>query len=100
MSFVDKKLKCKDCSQEFVFTAGEQAFYQEKGFQNEPTRCRDCREARKRERNMGRSRGNGHPRQLYKVICAECGVETEVPFQPRGDRPVYCRECFVAKKVM
>ncbi len=97
MPFVDKTLKCKDCDQEFVFTAGEQAFYEEKGFQNEPTRCRDCRGARKRERNTGSFRGNGQTRQLYAVICAECGAETQVPFQPRGDRPVYCCDCFQAR---
>ncbi|HHW09455.1 MAG TPA: zinc-binding protein [Firmicutes bacterium] len=92
MPFTDKTLKCKDCGQEFVFTAGEQSFYQEKGFQNEPSRCRECRDSRKRERE------SGAPRQLYDVTCADCGVQTQVPFQPRGDRPVYCRECFAARK--
>ncbi len=97
MSLTDKTLKCRDCGQEFIFTAGEQSFYQEKGFQNEPSRCRDCRDARKRERESG---GSGQGRQLYKVVCAQCGMETEVPFQPRGDRPVYCRECFQNRRAM
>jgi CxxC-x17-CxxC domain-containing protein len=100
VSFVDRTLKCRDCGQEFVFTAGEQAFYEEKGFQNEPTRCRECRDLRKRDRDTGGSRGNGQARQLYTVVCADCGAETEVPFQPRGDRPVYCRDCFAARKAM
>lgn len=97
MSLTDKTLKCRECGQDFVFTVGEQTFYLEKGFQNEPSRCRDCRDARKREREMG---GSGQSRQMYKVICAECGTETEVPFHPRGDRPVYCRECFQNHKAM
>ncbi|MFA7175409.1 MAG: CxxC-x17-CxxC domain-containing protein, partial [Kiritimatiellia bacterium] len=67
------------------------------GFQNEPSRCRDCRDNRKRERESG---GSGQSRQLFKVTCAQCGVETEVPFQPRGDRPVYCRECFQSQKAI
>lgn len=106
MAFTDKVLKCRDCGVEFVFTVGEQAFYAEKGFTNEPTRCRDCRTARKRDRG-GDSRSqesgfsNARPtvqRRMYKAVCAECGTETEVPFQPRGDRPVYCRECFAAQR--
>jgi len=101
MPFQDKTLKCRDCGQEFVFTAGEQEFYQEKGFQNEPSRCRDCRESRKRDRETGTgSRGNGRGRQSFAVVCADCGAQTEVPFQPRGDRPVYCRECFAARRAI
>lgn len=87
MAFQDRVLKCKDCGQDFVFTAGEQEFYAEKGFQNEPTRCRSCRSAR-------RQSAGGGGRQMYTAVCADCGVETQVPFQPRLDRPVYCRECF------
>ncbi|HHY45702.1 MAG TPA: zinc-binding protein [Firmicutes bacterium] len=88
MEFKDKVLKCRDCGAEFVFTAGEQEFYAEKGFQNEPTRCRDCRAAKKR------ARGEGGPREMYTVTCSACGRETQVPFKPRNDRPVYCKECF------
>ena len=91
MEFKDKVLTCRDCGAEFVFTAGEQEFYAEKGFQHEPVRCRDCRMARKRQRNDG-------PREMYTVTCSACGKEAEVPFRPREDRPVYCRECFEAQK--
>ncbi|HWQ89042.1 MAG TPA: zinc-ribbon domain containing protein [Desulfitobacteriaceae bacterium] len=89
MAFQDKDLVCKDCGVTFVFTAGEQEFYAEKGFENEPLRCRDCRNARKANRGM-----EGRPREMFTVICADCGVETQVPFQPTSDRPVYCRECY------
>ncbi len=118
----DELLVCRDCEQSFVFTAGEQAFYAERGF-NKPTRCTSCRAQRRSERNAevlavqesgggggyasaggdfgggyggrgGGERGFGGPRQLFPAVCAECGKETEVPFQPRGDRPVYCRDCF------
>lgn len=100
MAFVDKTLVCRDCGAEFVFTAGEQAFYAEKGFANEPTRCRTCRAQRKRTGDgTARSTGSGRgPRQMFTVVCSSCGVETEVPFQPRGDRPVYCRDCFAAQR--
>lgn len=90
MAFVDKKLKCRDCNVEFVFTAGEQEFYASKGFGNEPTRCRDCRSARKNEPRRGQ--------ELHSVVCAECGVQTQVPFRPRDSRPVYCRDCFAAQR--
>ena len=92
MAFEDKTLVCKECGKEFTFTAGEQEFYAEKGFENEPARCRDCRDKRRR------SRDGGEQRQMFKVTCADCGKETEVPFQPRGDKPVYCRECFQAQQ--
>ena len=89
--YQDKTLVCRDCGNEFVFTAGEQEFYAEKGFQNEPTRCRECRQARKATRNNGNA-----PREMHDAICANCGAETKVPFLPREDRPVYCSECFAA----
>ena len=91
--YEDKTLVCKDCGAEFVFTAGEQEFYAEKGFQNEPTRCKACRQARKA------SRAAGAPRQMYDAVCAECGKPTQVPFEPKEDRPVYCSECFAARRV-
>jgi len=90
MAFVDKEIVCKDCGATFIFTAGEQEFYAQKGFENEPQRCRECRNARKAARNGGESR----PREMYTVICADCGLETQVPFQPKLDRPVYCRDCY------
>ena len=90
--FEDKTLVCRDCGNEFVFTSGEQAFYAEKGFQNEPTRCKSCRDARKS------SRGNGEAREMYETTCAECGNPTRVPFIPKNDRPIYCSECFAARR--
>ena len=84
--FEDKTLVCKDCGNEFVFTAGEQEFYAEKGFQNEPVRCKDCRSNRKNTRNS--------EREMYDAVCADCGAPTKIPFQPRNDRPVYCSACF------
>jgi len=88
----DKTLICKECNREFVFTENEQAFYKEKGFENEPQRCPDCRAARKQR---GRSSARTE-REMYPAICAECGKETMVPFKPTGERPVYCRDCFMA----
>ena len=90
MEFQDKTLACKECGADFVFTAGEQEFYAEKGFQNEPQRCKDCRTNRKAS-----LRGN---RELYNATCASCGAEAKVPFQPREDRPVYCSECYAKMK--
>ena len=84
MAFEDRTLTCKECGKEFVFSASEQEFYAEKGFQNDPARCFECRQARKRQRNN---------REMFTVLCAECGCETQVPFKPTEDRPVYCREC-------
>lgn len=89
--FSDKILVCKECGREFEFTASEQEFYAEKGFTNEPGRCPECRSARKNRNTGGFSR---QPREMFPAICATCGKETTVPFQPSGDRPVYCRDCF------
>lgn len=97
----DKTLTCRDCGQEFVFTTGEQEFYATRGFQNEPSRCPACRSARKAQNDGGGSRmGSGprQPREMHTVTCAECGKETQVPFKPSGDRPVYCQDCFQTKK--
>lgn len=99
MSFEDKTLQCADCGQQFTFTAGEQEFYATRGFQNEPKRCPDCRRSRKNQRS-GDTGGGGYraPRQMYRVVCAQCGAECEVPFEPRGDRPVYCSDCYSKTK--
>ncbi|MBR2987131.1 MAG: zinc-ribbon domain containing protein [Clostridia bacterium] len=88
--YQDITLKCKDCGEDFVFTAGEQEFYAEKGFQNQPQRCKACRDARK---NAGKA-----PREMFETVCANCGKTAKVPFQPNSDRPVYCSECFAAMK--
>ncbi|NPV27410.1 MAG: zinc-binding protein [Firmicutes bacterium] len=90
--FQDKYLTCKDCGNEFLFSAAEQEFYAEKGFTNEPGRCPACRQARK-QRSAGSTRSrNERPR--YRAICASCGQETTVPFEPTAGRPIYCRDCF------
>jgi CxxC-x17-CxxC domain-containing protein len=90
----DKTLTCSDCGQKFTFTASEQEFYAQKGF-NDPSRCPSCRAARKAARDSGSSYGGGSgTRQMYPAVCAQCGKQTEVPFQPRGDRPVYCSDCY------
>lgn len=115
----DRSLTCRDCGQEFVFTLGEQEFYQQRGF-SEPQRCPTCRQARKTQRNGGASSGGGYasggyssgggggygnesgfssaPRQLYPATCSECGQQTEVPFNPSPGKPVYCRECFSSRR--
>ncbi len=95
MSFTDRELQCADCGSTFTFTIGEQEFYATKGFTNDPKRCPDCRSTRKADRS---GYGGGRQRRMYTVVCAQCGVETEVPFEPREDRPVYCRDCYSANK--
>lgn len=92
MSFEDKTLTCADCGSEFTFTAEEQEFFQSKGYTNEPKRCLTCRQSRKAERYG--SGGGYRPRQMFPAVCAECGKDTEVPFEPREGRPVYCSDCF------
>ena len=105
MAFADKPLTCRECGTEFLFTAGEQEFYQQKGFTNEPGRCPTCRAARRSPMRGGSSmmgyesegdlggyqRG---PREMHETVCASCGGTARVPFIPRGDRPVYCSNCF------
>ena len=103
MSFQDKSIQCSDCGTNFTFSAEEQEFFQSKGYTNEPKRCPSCRQARKSQRYGNSGYGNSgygnsgygsRPRQMFPAVCAECGKETEVPFEPRGDRPVYCSDCY------
>jgi CxxC-x17-CxxC domain-containing protein len=106
----DRTLTCRDCGQTFTFTAGEQAFYAERGY-SEPQRCSACRAARKAQRNDGGySSGGGYggggyssgggggyssgPREMHDAVCSACGKATRVPFAPTPGKPVYCRECF------
>lgn len=88
--FEDKSIACKECGEDFLFSAGEQEFYAEHGFENEPHRCKPCRDARKKA-----IRAN---RQMFESTCADCGGVAKVPFKPREDRPVYCSECFAVIK--
>ena len=107
----DTTLTCRDCGQPFTFTSGEQDFYASRGF-SEPSRCPDCRAARKAERGGGGGGGYGSyttatggygaaraPRQMYSATCSNCGNEAQVPFQPSGDKPVYCSDCFQQRGV-
>src|SRR5690348_14178855 len=89
VAYQDRTLTCRDCGAEFVFTAGEQDFYAQKGFEHEPTRCAACRQARKRDR--GSQTGE---RAMYDAVCTQCGAATQVPFSPRPDKPVYCPDCY------
>jgi CxxC-x17-CxxC domain-containing protein len=91
LKFADRTLKCRDCSESFIWTAGEQAFFREKGLQNIPVRCPECRAARKIEMGV-------RPRVEHQVICASCGAHTTVPFVPRQGRPVYCGPCYSQMK--
>lgn len=87
MPFTDKTLVCRECGAQFVFTVGEQEFYLSRGLMNEPARCPECRSSRRQSRAGG-------TREMFKVTCASCGNEAQVPFQPRLDKPVYCNDCF------
>ncbi len=91
VGFEDKVLNCRDCGREFVFTAGEQEFYQSRGLMHEPRRCPNCRAARRSDGPGASSRSS---REMHDVICASCGRPTQVPFLPTGSRPVYCQDCF------
>ena len=102
MSFQDKSIQCSDCGATFTFGAEEQEFFQTKGFTNEPKRCPSCRAAKKQSMSGGGGYGGGSgssgygsgPRKMFPVKCATCGKDTEVPFEPRGDKPVYCSDCY------
>ena len=100
--YQDQTLTCRDCGKEFTWTASEQEFYASKGFQNAPVRCPACRQAKKaRMGDNGNHRGGGFgggPRQSFNITCANCGKQDTVPFQPKGDRPVLCRDCFRDKR--
>ncbi len=91
MALADKTLTCRECGAAFIWTAGEQEFYQRRGLVNEPARCPQCRAQRRRARG---DQEQGGARPMYPAVCAQCGAETQVPFQPRLGRPVYCSNCF------
>ena len=93
MEYTDKTLTCSDCSTAFTFSASEQEFFASKGFVNEPGRCPDCRAARKQQRG-GYDSGYRQQRQMYPAVCASCGKDCQVPFEPRNGRPVYCSDCY------
>ena len=122
-TYADKTLTCRDCAKEFNFTAAEQESFVQRGFNNDPSRCNECRAARKSQRGdsgesdrgyseRGGSREGGNfrdggyrdggyaraPRQMFSAICSECGQTAQVPFQPREDKPVYCSSCFETRR--
>jgi len=96
--YTDEMLTCVDCGRQFPFTAGEQEFFAMKGFTNKPSRCTDCRAARKSGRTSNGGGGRGGAREMFAATCTQCGGVAEVPFQPRGDKPVYCRDCFATRR--
>lgn len=90
MEFTDRVLKCVDCGAEFVFTAGEQQFFYDKQFKNDPKRCKQCK--------AKHARGGSRERTETRINCSRCGEETTVPFKPTQGRPVLCRSCFQQQK--
>jgi CxxC-x17-CxxC domain-containing protein len=127
MDFQDRPLQCLDCKNEFIFTAGEQEFYDRKGFKEIPKRCKPCRDQRKTRRGdsganyapngngngsanaNGNGGGNGYAggdgnrpprgnREMFDATCAACGAPARVPFRPAAGRPVYCRDCYTSRQ--
>lgn len=95
--YADKTLTCADCGTPFTFSAEDQEYHAQRGFTNEPKRCPTCRAARRAERGSQPYAGSAE-RELFVTTCSQCGKEARVPFQPRGDKPVYCSDCFRASK--
>jgi len=83
--YQDKTLNCEQCGKEFIHSARDQEFYKEKGYQNLPKRCPECRRQRRQQRRT---------RQMHDAVCSDCGAQTQVPFEPNPEKPVYCDECF------
>ncbi len=98
--YTDESLNCVECNAPFAFTSGEQEFFASKGFTNKPNRCPSCRAARKANggRSGGASSGDRPQREMFSAQCSQCGKEARVPFQPSGDKPVYCRDCFQSRQ--
>ncbi|MEQ1606854.1 MAG: zinc-ribbon domain containing protein [Pyrinomonadaceae bacterium] len=92
----DTNILCIDCTQEFVWTAGEQLFYRDKQLLNPPKRCKDCKKAKnQRLEAIELARTTGKRQRIeVRAECANCAVVTTVPFYPCQGRPVYCRDCF------
>ncbi len=94
MAYTERTLSCRDCGRSFPFTVEEQEFFAQKGFTNDPVRCPECRAAKRAERGESRGGYGREPREMFSVVCARCGKDAQVPFQPRGDKPVYCSDCY------
>ena len=86
--YQDEKLICEDCGSEFIFTAGEQEFFYERGLKNKPKRCPECRKNRRQKSR----------KKMVEVTCSKCGCKTKVPFKPIEGKPVYCKDCYAAEK--
>ncbi len=102
MAYEDKTLECVDCGASFTFDSGEQEFFATMGYTNDPKRCPNCRAAKKQQcggsSGGGDSYGHQRQREMYPAVCASCGKDTQVPFEPRDDRPVYCNDCFAKNR--
>ena len=92
-NFVDQDLQCVECGQTFIFSGEDQEFYQQKNY-SAPKRCPQCRANRKANSSRGPRGGGRQNKPRYQAICAACGIETTVPFEPKSDRPVYCSDCY------
>ena len=97
MAYEDRNLTCVECNSEFVFSADDQQYHAERGYED-PKRCSSCRQAKRAGGGGGGGYGGGGSRQMYDAVCADCGSDCQVPFQPRQDRPVYCSDCFSKHK--
>ena len=95
--FQDKSIRCIDCNRDFVWTAGEQAFFRDKNLQNPPKRCKECKQAKnERLAAIANAQASGIKQRIeVTVACARCGEVTTVPFYPSQGRPVFCRSCFL-----
>lgn len=99
LSYADKTLTCRDCGQPFTFTVSEQQFFSERGFQNDPSRCPECRSSR-RANSSDRPSGNMNGRrEMTEVTCSSCGKPAQVPFKPTEGRPVYCSDCYTRERL-
>jgi len=94
VDFEDKFIECSDCGNTFTFSVKDQELFHSKGYTHAPKRCPSCRQARKTERYGNSGSGYRSSRQMFPAVCAECGKDTQVPFEPRGDKPVYCSDCY------
>jgi CxxC-x17-CxxC domain-containing protein len=97
--YQDKMLHCRACGERFVWTVGEQAFYAAKNLANQPGRCPACRAAARAARESGGTIPGARPREFFPAVCDRCGMQTQVPFSPRNDRPVYCSSCYDAVRL-
>jgi CxxC-x17-CxxC domain-containing protein len=99
LNYTDRTLTCAQCGNDFTFTADDQQFHAGRGYQD-PKRCPTCRAERRNSQGGGSSYGGSSggydrpQRQMFSATCARCGREALVPFEPRGDKPVYCSDCF------